>query len=92
MGAHALGAAGYAAKASALDGPADRGDEIGSQTVRQMAAMSDAVADALARLPALGENGAGPLGPGRLSSGHVGRTVRAIQAELRRRPTAAGSP
>lgn len=82
MGAHALGAAGYAAKASALDAAADSDDVIRSQALRQVAAMSDAVADALARLPALGENRAGPLGPGRLSSGHVGRTIRAIQAAL----------
>ncbi len=85
MGAHALGAAGYAAKASTLAAACDGDDVTRSEALRQVAAMSDDVARALCSLPALGENGAGPLGPGRLSSGHVGQTIRAIQAELRDR-------
>jgi hypothetical protein len=85
MGAHALGAAGYAAKASVL---AAGGDEsvLRSETRRQVAAMSDAVARAVASLPMLGEDRSGPLGPGRLEAGLVGDAIRAIQAELRRRP------
>lgn len=52
---------------------------------RQVEKMSDAVVRALSKLPVLGENGAGPLGPGRLSGGHVGHAIRAIQLELRPR-------
>ena len=44
--------------------------------------MTDAVARAVSSLPALGENRSGPLGPGRLNAGHVGQTIRAIQAQL----------
>lgn len=82
MGAHALGAAGYAAKASTL---AEGGDEDAvtvSEARWQVAATTDAVARALRSLPALGENRSGPLGPGRLSSGQVGRAIRAVQAFL----------
>lgn len=85
MGAHALGAAGYAIKASALAAGRD-GDEVTlSEAHRQVAAMSEAVASALGALPELGTNRAGPLGPGRLSSGLVGQAIRMIQAELRSR-------
>ncbi len=80
MGAHALGAAGYAAKASTLAGDGDEVTRSGAR--RQVAAMNDVVAGALASLPALGQDGAGPLGPGRLSSGCIGQAIRAIQAEL----------
>lgn len=82
MGAHALGVAGYAAKASALAAGryADTDAIIRSEASRQAAAMSDAVVRAIRSLPALGANRSGPLGPGRLSGGHVGETIRAIQA------------
>lgn len=85
MGAHALGAAGYAAKASTLAAACDNDDVTSLEALRQVTAMSDAVASALRALPVLGENRSGPLGPGRLSSGHVGHTIRAIQTELRNR-------
>ena len=85
MGAHALGAAGYAGKASTLAAACDNDDVTRSEALRQVTAMSDDVASALSLLPVLGENGAGPLGPGRLSGGYVGQTIRAIQAELRDR-------
>jgi len=85
MGAHALGAAGYAAKASTLAAACDDDAVIRSEARRQVAAMSDAVARALSSLPSLGENHAGPLGSGRLSGGHVGRTIEAIQVLLRAR-------
>lgn len=85
MGAHALGAAGYAAKAVALAARADMTVAIDSETRRQLDAMSDAVARALSSLPALGENRSGPLAPGRLSSGHVGEAIELIQAGLRQR-------
>jgi hypothetical protein len=71
MGAHALGAAAYAAKAA---GP----DEVDWQ-LRQM---SPAVRAALVQLPQVGENRSGPLGPGLLASGELGRIVRELQAAL----------
>lgn len=81
MGAHALGAAGYAAKAVFL--AVDGQDGAVSRTVeRQVTSMTDAVAHALAALPLLGEDRAGPLGPGRLTSGVVGEAIREIQAHL----------
>ena len=83
MGAHAFGAAGYAAKASTLAAGCDDDAVTRSEARRQVAAMTSAVARALSSLPALGENCSGPLGPGRLSGGHVGDTIRAIQAQLR---------
>jgi hypothetical protein len=82
MGAHALGAAGYAAKASVL---AAGGDEsvLGSEVRRHVAAMRADAARALASLPMLGEDRSGPLGPGRLAAGLVGDAIRAVQAQLR---------
>lgn len=82
MGAHALGAAGYAAKASTLAAGCDDGAVPQSEARRQVAAMTASVARALASLPALGEDRSGPLAPGRLSGDHVGETIRAIQAQL----------
>jgi hypothetical protein len=82
MGAHALGAAGYAAKASTLAAGCDDDAVTRSEARRQVAAMTDGVARALCSLPALGENHSGPLGPGRLSGGHVGEAIRAIQSQL----------
>lgn len=82
MGAHAFGAAGYAAKASRLAAGGD-GDAVArSEARRQVEAMTDAVAHALSLLPALSENRSGPLGPGRLSGGHVGDAIRAVQGLL----------
>jgi hypothetical protein len=81
MGAHALGAAGYAAKAATLaDGKS--GEAVRSVATGQVATMSAAVANALSLLPVLGEERAGPLGPGRLTSGEVGEAIRLIQAQL----------
>lgn len=82
MGAHALGAAGYAAKAATLAAGCRDDSVARAEAARQVAAMSDEVARAIASLPALGTSRSGPLGPGRLSSGHVGETIRAIQALL----------
>ena len=85
MAAHALGAAGYAAKASTLAAACGDDAVARSEARRQVAGMSDTVARALVSLPALGENRSGPLGPGRLSLGHVGETIREIQALLAER-------
>lgn len=82
MGAHALGAAAYAAKAASLDtadSEAARRDEVGWQVEH----MTPGVRSALTKLPLLGENSAGPLGNGLLTSGVLAVTIREIQAELR---------
>ena len=84
MGAHALGAAGYAAKAWVLsERPERRDDVLAWVTQQQIALISQTAARAVTRLPLLGENLAGPLGPGRLSTGVIGEAIRAIQARLR---------
>lgn len=82
MGAHALGAAGYAAKAAVLASDSDRDAARDRAVRRQLAAMRDGVAEALSLLPLLGEDTAGPLGPGRLSKGLVGQAIRALQAAV----------
>ena len=82
MGAHALGAAGYAAKAVALAADRDGDARARSEARRQVAVMTEVAARALSSLPALGEDRSGPLGPGRLSGGRVGEAIRAIQAQL----------
>ena len=82
MGAHALGAAGYAGKASSLHAECQDDAVARSEARRQVDAMSEAVTRALSSLPPLGENPSGPLGPGRLCLGHVGETIREIQRLL----------
>ncbi|WP_436794650.1 putative immunity protein [Actinospongicola halichondriae] len=81
MGAHALGAAGYAAKAVVLESDSDTDDNlVVRSTARHLVAVAPVSAiRALSSLPALGVNGSGPLGPGRLAMGHVGDTIREIQ-------------
>ena len=81
MGAHALGAAAYAAKAAGLAAPGNP-DALDDEVHWQLAHMNAAVRTALARLPTLGEDSAGPLGLGLLASGVLGSTIRTIQAEL----------
>ncbi len=81
MGAHALGAAAYAAKAVALVAP--HLDVALAQEIRwQLSHMSAPVKNALRRLPPLGEDPSGPLGPGLLASGLQGTAIRDLQAEL----------
>lgn len=79
MGAHALGAAGYAARASTLDAGCDDHAVARSEARRQVSEMSEAVARALLSLPAPGVNRSGPPGPGPMTLGHVGEAVREIQ-------------
>jgi hypothetical protein len=81
MGAHALGAAAYAAKAAGLAAP-DRPDAVSQEIRWQLAAMSPAARAALRQLPPVGENSAGPLGPGLLASGLLGTIIGEIQAGL----------
>lgn len=90
MGAHALGAAGYAVKAAALAADRDLDDVVRAAARRQVEAMDDVVGAVIAGLPALGTDRAGPLGPGRMCDGHVGEAIRVIQAELTSRSPQAG--
>ncbi|MBF4577473.1 hypothetical protein ITJ49_15010 [Frondihabitans sp. VKM Ac-2883] len=79
MGAHALGAAAYAAKAAELAAPGG-----GEAEVRwQVQHMSRSVRAALRTLPLLGENSSDPPGSGLLASGALGNTIHALQAALR---------
>ena len=84
MGAHALGAAGYAALAAAL--AASERPEAAEVEVRWpgVAHMSEEVRDALRSLPPVGENRSGPLGPGLLPSGRLGGIIRELQTDLAR--------
>jgi hypothetical protein len=81
MGAHALGAAAYAAKAAGLASP-DRPDAIRDEISWQLERMTDRTRSALRLLPPVGEDPAGPLGAGLLASGVLGSTIRVIQAAL----------
>jgi hypothetical protein len=84
MGAHALGAAAYAARAAALARP-DQPEAVGEEVRWQLERMSGATREALRRLPPVGENRSGPLGPGRLASGPLGSIVRELQRGLAER-------
>jgi hypothetical protein len=81
MGAHALGAAAYAAKAMGLAAP-ERPEAVSEEIGWQLASMSDEVRAALRKLPPVGENRSGPLGPGLLASGILGAIIRDLQAGL----------
>ena len=81
MGAHALGAAAYAAKAAGLAAP-DRPTATADEVRWQIEHMSAAVREALRPLPPLGTDPAGPLGPGLLATGVLGASIREIQAAL----------
>jgi hypothetical protein len=81
MGAHALGAAAYAAKAAGLAAP-DRPGAVSEEICWQLDHMSAAARDALRQLPRVGENSSGPLGPGLLASGLLGTIIRDLQASL----------
>lgn len=81
MGAHALGAAAYAATAVGLANPDSR-EAVAYEIRWQLDHMSDGVRSALRALPPVGENKAGPLGPGRLASGQLGVIIRELQAAL----------
>jgi hypothetical protein len=81
MGAHALSAAAYAANAARLAAP-DRPEAADEEVRWQLADMSAAVRAALRQLPPVGENRSGPLGPGLLASGALGRIIREIQTSV----------
>lgn len=77
MGAHALGAAAYAARAAGLAEP--RLQAADRELRWQLDHLTDAVRTALRRLPALGTDTSGPLGPGLLARGALGEHIRALQ-------------
>lgn len=82
MGAHALGAAAYAAKAVSLAAPDNPVAARDAEVRWQLAQLTEEDRIALRRLPKLGTNAAGPLGPGLLSKGVLGEAIRAIQDQL----------
>ena len=82
MGAHALGAAAYAAKAAGLGDP-DRPGAVEDEIRWQLDHLSTEARVALRALPPVGQNPSGPLGPGLLSRGQLGVIVRDLQAALR---------
>jgi hypothetical protein len=86
MGAHALGAAAYAARAVGL-AAADRPEAVDDEIHWQLSGVSAEARAALRQLPPVGENRSGPLGPGLLASGLMGTIIRGLQAGL-----AAGQP
>ena len=83
MGAHALGAAAYAASAIGL--ASGRPEAVDEEIAWQLDHMTPAVRTALGALPPVGEDRAGPLGPGLLASGELGAIIRKLQAGIRAR-------
>jgi hypothetical protein len=81
MGAHALGAAAYAAKAAGLAHP-ERPEAVEDEIGWQLNHMSAEVRAALRALPPVGEDSSGPLGPGLLASGQLGAIIRNLQDAL----------
>jgi hypothetical protein len=81
MGAHALGAAAYAAKAAGLAAP-DHPHAIHEEVTWQLGQMTARTRAALRPLPPLGEDPAGPLGAGLLASGVLASVIREIQADV----------
>lgn len=83
MGAHALGAAAYAAKAAGL--AAGNDGAVDAEIRWQLSHLAEPVRTALRRLPPIGEDAAGPLGSGLLASGVLGSIIRKLQAGLTER-------
>jgi hypothetical protein len=81
MGAHALGAAAYAANAAGLADP-DRPEAVKDEIRWQLEHMSAGLRAALRALPPVGQNSSGPLGPGLLASGRLGTIIRDLQAGI----------
>lgn len=81
MGAHALGAAAYAAKAAGLANP-DHPDAVVEEIRWQIGHVSLTARAALRQLPPVGVSRAGPIGPGLLTSGQLGAIVAELQGRL----------
>ena len=79
MGAHALGAAAYAAKAAGL-AATNRPEAVSEEINWQLGNLSAEARVVLLQLPPLGEDRSGPLGPGLLASGVLGTIIRDLQA------------
>ena len=83
MGAHALGAAAYAARAVSL--ASSDSDEAGRAELQwQLSTMDDRVRDALREIPEVGVDPSGPLGRGLLTSGALGAHIGALQQAIGR--------
>ena len=78
-GAHALGAAAYAARAVGLADPG-RPQAVHEEVQWQLDHTSVEVREALRALPPAGHDRAGPLGPGLLTTGPLGSIVQELQA------------
>lgn len=81
MGAHALGAAAWAARAVGLAHP-EVPDAVRDEIRWQLDHLAPEARAALRALPPVGENRSGPLGPGLLASGPLGSIIRDVQAAL----------
>jgi hypothetical protein len=81
MGAHALGAAAYAARAAGLADPGHPG-AVTKEIRWQIGHLSPSAQAALRRLPPVGISKAGPIGPGLLASGQLGAIVAELQVRL----------
>ncbi len=81
MGAHALGAAAYAAKAVSLANN-EQLERVQEEIRWQVAHLDEGEEAALRLLPLLGTDSSGPLGAGLLSRGVLGATTRQIQAQI----------
>ena len=86
MGAHALGAAAYAANAAGLVAPDRTEEAVRDEISWQLGRMNDETRSALRQLPPVGADSAGPLGSGLLASGVLGSIIREIQAALSETP------
>lgn len=82
MGAHALGASVYAAKAARL-AASDQPVAVSAEVTWQLENMRAQVRATRKQLPPLGEDSAGPLGPELLAPGILGSISRRIQFSLR---------
>ncbi|MGH3500706.1 MAG: putative immunity protein [Nocardioidaceae bacterium] len=81
MGAHALGAAAYAAKAVSLANP-DRPEALQGEVRWQVEQLTERERSVLRLLPRLGSDSSGPLGAGLLCRGVLGSTIREIQTMI----------
>lgn len=79
MGAHALGAAAYAAKAVSLASPDDAAQAVAAEIRWQLAQLDDDEREILRKLPRVGSDTSGPLGPGLLSRGLLGAVIEELQ-------------
>lgn len=88
MGAHALGAAAYAAKAVSLANPL-RPEAVQDEIRWQVEHLTDEERSVLRLLPQLGADSSGPLGAGLLSRGVLGSAIQEIQALIGSGPSRA---